>query len=256
MTASTVFLCRCATSRALTRSRRSLATRCLRQRMGRASTEKAKRDRPAAGHRHHARGLRSAPCRPQQAEAPMRSFPPCFTVDVEDFYEGMSALGHDVSPPPTRRPGVRELDRLSSTSADHPVRRSAATHAAGDAPDRSRRRGTRSRAPVRITAGFPTSGERSATGRVPAARWSRMSSASRCADSGLLGSTSRWTCEFRDVIANAGFAASRTPRGRAIEPGCGAPDRPALAHPSAEAAINAPCHARSWRRSRAGCGHR
>ncbi|MDQ1510301.1 MAG: hypothetical protein QOG50_2145 [Actinomycetota bacterium] len=42
----------------------------------------------------------------------MRSRSPCFTVDVEDFYEGMKALGHDVTPPPAREPGIRALGRL------------------------------------------------------------------------------------------------------------------------------------------------
>ena len=42
----------------------------------------------------------------------MRSRSPCFTVDVEDFYEGMKALGHDVTPPPAREPGIRALARL------------------------------------------------------------------------------------------------------------------------------------------------
>jgi peptidoglycan/xylan/chitin deacetylase (PgdA/CDA1 family) len=42
----------------------------------------------------------------------MRSRSPCFTVDVEDFYEGMKALGHDVTPPPAREPGIRALSRL------------------------------------------------------------------------------------------------------------------------------------------------
>ncbi len=31
---------------------------------------------------------------------------PCLTVDVEDFFEGMRTLGHDVTPPPRQEPGV------------------------------------------------------------------------------------------------------------------------------------------------------
>jgi hypothetical protein len=42
----------------------------------------------------------------------MRSIPPCLTVDVEDFSEGMAVLGHDVTAPTTREPGVRALGRL------------------------------------------------------------------------------------------------------------------------------------------------
>jgi hypothetical protein len=42
----------------------------------------------------------------------MRSIPPCLTVDVEDFSEGMGVLGHDVTEPGTREPGVRALARL------------------------------------------------------------------------------------------------------------------------------------------------
>ena len=42
----------------------------------------------------------------------MRSLPPCLTVDVEDFYEGMGVLGHDVAAPPTGEPGIRALGRL------------------------------------------------------------------------------------------------------------------------------------------------
>jgi Domain of unknown function (DUF3473)/Polysaccharide deacetylase len=42
----------------------------------------------------------------------MRSRSPCFTVDVEDFYEGMKALGHEFTPPPAREPGIRALGRL------------------------------------------------------------------------------------------------------------------------------------------------
>lgn len=37
---------------------------------------------------------------------------PCLTVDVEDFYEGMHTLGHDVTPPPEQQPGVAWLLRL------------------------------------------------------------------------------------------------------------------------------------------------
>ena len=37
---------------------------------------------------------------------------PCLTVDVEDFYEGMHTLGHDVEPPAVRRPGVASLTQL------------------------------------------------------------------------------------------------------------------------------------------------
>jgi hypothetical protein len=42
----------------------------------------------------------------------MRSRSPCFTVDVEDFYEGMKTLGHEFTPPPAREPGIRALGRL------------------------------------------------------------------------------------------------------------------------------------------------
>ena len=42
----------------------------------------------------------------------MRSLPPCLTVDVEDFYEGMEVLGHDVTAAPTGEPGIRALGRL------------------------------------------------------------------------------------------------------------------------------------------------
>src|SRR5436190_21026483 len=42
----------------------------------------------------------------------MRSLPPCLTVDVEDFHEGMEVLGHDVTGAPTGEPGVRALGRL------------------------------------------------------------------------------------------------------------------------------------------------
>ncbi|MEJ7582507.1 MAG: DUF3473 domain-containing protein [Acidimicrobiales bacterium] len=37
---------------------------------------------------------------------------PCLTVDVEDFYEGMHTLGHDVIPPHDQEPGVTGLQRL------------------------------------------------------------------------------------------------------------------------------------------------
>ncbi len=33
------------------------------------------------------------------------SGPVCMTVDVEDFYAGMAALGHDVARPPGPAPG-------------------------------------------------------------------------------------------------------------------------------------------------------
>lgn len=44
---------------------------------------------------------------------------PCLTVDVEDFYEGMHTLGHDVDPPRDPEPGVTWLLRLLE---DHPAR--------------------------------------------------------------------------------------------------------------------------------------
>jgi hypothetical protein len=40
------------------------------------------------------------------------STPPCFTIDVEDWYEGMHALGHDLVPPPSSEPGLGALARL------------------------------------------------------------------------------------------------------------------------------------------------
>ena len=43
------------------------------------------------------------------------SNPVCMTVDVEDFYDGMAALGHDVARPPGPAPGLAALlDRLQS----------------------------------------------------------------------------------------------------------------------------------------------
>lgn len=42
----------------------------------------------------------------------MRSVPPCLTIDVEDFYEGMHTLGHDVEAPPQREPGLGAVMRL------------------------------------------------------------------------------------------------------------------------------------------------
>jgi hypothetical protein len=39
---------------------------------------------------------------------------PCFTIDVEDFYEGMHVLGHDVAPPSLRRSGIAALAELLS----------------------------------------------------------------------------------------------------------------------------------------------
>ena len=40
------------------------------------------------------------------------SSPPCFTVDVEDWYEGMHALGHDLARPASSEPGLEALARL------------------------------------------------------------------------------------------------------------------------------------------------
>jgi hypothetical protein len=38
--------------------------------------------------------------------------PVCLTVDVEDFYEGMHTLGHDLEPPARAEPGLGALRRM------------------------------------------------------------------------------------------------------------------------------------------------
>jgi hypothetical protein len=48
----------------------------------------------------------------------MNQQPPCLTVDVEDFYEGMQALGHDVAPPAIQRSGVAALAELLAGRPD------------------------------------------------------------------------------------------------------------------------------------------
>ena len=141
----------------------------------------------------------------------MRSRSPCFTVDVEDFYEGMKALGHDVTPPPAREPGVRALGRLLERRSARITLFVVGRHAraAGDAlrslaeagheiashgPDHGRLPGERralgdwlraGREMVEDVIGRPVRGFRSPRFDVPAEL-----------DLG----------EFRDLIAEAGFA--------------------------------------------------
>jgi peptidoglycan/xylan/chitin deacetylase (PgdA/CDA1 family) len=141
----------------------------------------------------------------------MRSRSPCFTVDVEDFYEGMKALGHDVTPPPAREPGVRALGRLLERRSARITLFVVGRHAraAGDAlrslaeagheiashgPDHGRLPGPRSalaewlragREMVEDVVGRPVLGFRSPRFDVPA---------------------ELDLAEFRDLIAEAGFA--------------------------------------------------
>jgi hypothetical protein len=65
----------------------------------------------------------------------MSQQPPCLTVDVEDFYEGMQAIGHDVAPPPMKRSGVGALAELLAGRPDSVTLFVVGRHArdAGDA---------------------------------------------------------------------------------------------------------------------------
>lgn len=44
---------------------------------------------------------------------------PCLTVDVEDFYEGMHTLGHDIEPPPHQESGLVAVRRLLAGRGCH-----------------------------------------------------------------------------------------------------------------------------------------
>jgi hypothetical protein len=49
----------------------------------------------------------------------MRSVPPCLTIDVEDFFEGMHTLGHDVEAPAQRESGLGAVRRLLERRTAH-----------------------------------------------------------------------------------------------------------------------------------------
>jgi peptidoglycan/xylan/chitin deacetylase (PgdA/CDA1 family) len=65
----------------------------------------------------------------------MRSVPPCLTIDVEDFSEGMHTLGHDVAAPATREPGLRAVRRMLEHRTAHITLFVVGRHAAAAGDD-------------------------------------------------------------------------------------------------------------------------